>query len=81
MPRQYWQRAPAVDDRCVDSEMLRPHYSMVLNWGRSELGVYRAVKTNQFVPMSVTVVGPAKTAEPIRVLFGLWAQMGQGNAC
>jgi len=28
--------APAVNDRCADPEMLRPHYSVVLNWGHSE---------------------------------------------
>ena len=31
-------RAAAVDDRCADPEMLRPHHSADPNWGHSELG-------------------------------------------
>jgi len=31
------------------------------------------------VCLSVTVVSPAKTAEPIEMLFGLWAQVGSRN--
>ena len=45
--RQYWQRAStaaAVNDRCADPEMLRPHRSAdpdhrSVKWGHSELGV------------------------------------------
>jgi len=33
------QRAAAVDDRCADPEMLRPHHSTDPNWGHSEMGV------------------------------------------
>ena len=30
------------------------------------------------VSWSVVIVRPAKTAEPIEMLFGLWTQVGQG---
>jgi len=28
---------------------------------------------------SVTIASPAKTAEPIEMLFGLWTRLGSGN--
>jgi len=31
------------------------------------------------VCLSVTLVSPAETAEPIEMPFGLWAQVGPGN--
>jgi len=31
------------------------------------------------VCLSVTVVSPAETNEPIEMPYGLWTQMGQGN--
>jgi len=31
------------------------------------------------VGQSVTLVSPAKMAEPIEMLFGLWSQVGTGN--
>ena len=46
------QRAAAVDDRCVDPEMLHPHQSADLKWGRSELGV-QSGRTNQLACLSV----------------------------
>jgi len=45
------RRAAAVDDRCADPEMLRPHYSTVPNWGRT-----RAVKTNWLVYLLITLL-------------------------
>jgi len=32
-----------------------------------------------YVDLSVTVVSPAKTAEPIEMLFGLWTWVGSRN--
>jgi len=29
--------------------------------------------------LSVTIVSPAKTAEPIEMLFGMWTRLGQRN--
>jgi len=37
------------------------------------------IVTDQVAYLSVTVVSPAKTAEPIDILFGLRIQMGPRN--
>jgi len=44
--------AAAVDDRCADPEMLHPHHSADLKWGRSELGAQSGRK-NQLACLSV----------------------------
>jgi len=41
--------------------------------------VCRSVSLCLSVCLSVTLVSPAKTAEPIEMPFGLWTQVGTGN--
>ena len=41
---------------------------------------YRDLSVSQSLCLSVTVVSPAKTAEPIEMPFGLWARMGGGGS-
>jgi len=40
---------------------------------------YRGLSVGRSVCRSVTLVSPAKTAEPIEMPFGLWTQMGPRN--
>jgi len=48
----------------------------IRTWGRN-----RAAKTSRLVGLSVTIVSPAKTAEPIETPFGLRTRVGPGNIC
>jgi len=42
---------------------------------------YSVVCLSVSVGRSVTIVSPAKTAEPIKMPFVLWTQMGPRNDC
>jgi len=56
---------------------VRPHCSTVY------VGVaycyWRSSMVTRLVGLSVTIVGPAKMAEPIEMPFGLWTRMGPRN--
>ena len=55
----------------------RPHCSTT--WMQPVVTVGVALSVGQSVCLSVTIMSPAKMAEPIEMLFGLWTRVGPMN--
>ena len=67
------------DDDYIDTAYLiiRPHRSTTCTWMRPTVtdGVAWSV-VGLSVGLHVTIVSPAKTAEPIKMPFGMWTRVG-----